>query len=94
MTVIELSDEDAAALNAQAKTRGLTLRQWLSHLAAHSGPMPLAMDEADQNDDDRPIWEAIVDDMKDVPPEDLTALPKDGASQIDHYIYGLPKREA
>ena len=34
----------------------------------------------------------LVENMKDVPPEDLAALPKDGASQIDHYIYGLPKR--
>lgn len=92
MTVIELTDEEAAALNAQAKRRGLTLRQWLSQLAAQ-GPLPAATDEADQ-DDDRPIWEVIVEDMKDVSPEDLAALPKDGASQIDHYIYGLPKRKA
>ena len=34
----------------------------------------------------------LVENMKNVPPEDLAALPKDGASQIDHYIYGLPKR--
>ncbi len=31
--------------------------------------------------------------MKDVPPEDLVLLPKDGASQIDHYLYGHPKSE-
>jgi hypothetical protein len=30
--------------------------------------------------------------MKDVPPEDFAALPKDGLSQIDHYVYGTPKR--
>jgi hypothetical protein len=41
--------------------------------------------------DERPIWEVILDNMKDVPPEDLAVLPRDGASQIDHYIYGLPK---
>jgi len=40
----------------------------------------------------RPIWDVLVENMEDVPPEDLAALPKDGASQIDHYIYGLPKR--
>ncbi len=34
--------------------------------------------------DDRPIWEIIVDQMKDVPPEDFAALPRDGASQVDH----------
>jgi hypothetical protein len=31
--------------------------------------------------------------MKHVPAEDLAQLPKDGASQIDHYVYGVPKRE-
>lgn len=90
MTVIELSDEEAAALKSQAQTRGLTLHQWLSELAAPSRSL---LFQADQ-DDGRPIWEVIVEDMKDVPPEDLAALPEDGASQIDHYIYGLPKREA
>ena len=40
----------------------------------------------------RPIWEVLVDNMKAVPPDDLAALPTDGASQIDHYIHGVPKR--
>ena len=31
--------------------------------------------------------------LKRVPAEDLAQLPKDGASQIDHYVYGVPKRE-
>jgi hypothetical protein len=39
-----------------------------------------------------PIWEVIAGNMKDVPPEDFAALPKDGLSQIDHYVYGTPKR--
>jgi len=43
--------------------------------------------------DSRPIWDVIADNMKKVPPEDLAALPRDGASQIDHYIYGFPKRD-
>jgi hypothetical protein len=42
------------------------------------------------NSDDRPIWEIFADAMKDVPREDLAALPKDGAAQIDHYLYGHP----
>jgi len=40
----------------------------------------------------RPIWERILDLVKDVPPEELDKLPTDGASQHDHYIYGTPKR--
>jgi hypothetical protein len=34
----------------------------------------------------------IVDNMKNVPPEDFASLPEDGLSQIDHYAYGVPKR--
>jgi hypothetical protein len=40
----------------------------------------------------RRIWDVIADNMKDVPREDFAALPKDGLSQIDHYVYGVPKR--
>lgn len=39
----------------------------------------------------RPIWEIILDNMKDVPPEEFAKLPKDGASEHDHYLYGHPK---
>jgi hypothetical protein len=34
----------------------------------------------------------IRDNMRKVPPEILAAMPNDGASEHDHYIYGLPKR--
>ena len=81
---IELPDEKTAALAAKARSEGLSIeeyaRQVLEHdLEAASGP--------------RPIWEVIADNMKHVPAEDLALLPKDGASQIDHYVYGVPKRE-
>jgi hypothetical protein len=29
-----------------------------------------------------------------IPPEIMAQMPKDGASQHDHYIYGWPKKEA
>src|SRR6266849_706077 len=41
----------------------------------------------------RPIWEVIEENMKQVPADDLALLPRDGASQIDHYVYGHPKRD-
>jgi hypothetical protein len=90
MIVIELPDEQAAALTAKAAAEGLLLKDWLGKLAGSKSTEAV---QAPQSDDDRPIWEIIVDRMKDVPPEDMAALPKDGASQIDHYVYGLPKRD-
>jgi len=89
MLTIELSPEKEAALKAQAHARGLTVEQWLLQLAEQSGePLP----PASQDFDGRPVWEIIVDNMKNVPQEDIAALPRDGAGQIDHYVYGLPKR--
>ena len=38
----------------------------------------------------RPLQAEIV---ADVPAEVFASLPKDGARQVDHYVYGLPKRD-
>jgi hypothetical protein len=81
---IELPEDKTAALAAKARTQGLSAEQYARQVLEHdleSGGSP------------RPIWEVIADNMKDVPAEDLALLPKDGASQIDHYVYGVPKRE-
>ena len=85
MTVIELPDEQAAALTAKAAAEGLTLEAWLNQLAS-AGPSaehPL-----------KTAAEIVLDRMRNVPPEIMATMPKDGASQHDHYIYGWPKREA
>lgn len=87
---IEIPDQKAAALKAYAQAQGLTVEKWLVQLAEQADPSILL---ENQSLDTRPIWEVIQDNMKDVPPEDMAALPRDGASQIDHYVYGLPKRE-
>jgi antitoxin component of MazEF toxin-antitoxin module len=40
----------------------------------------------------RPIWERIAARAAETPPEEVEKLPADGAAQIDHYLYGHPKR--
>jgi antitoxin component of MazEF toxin-antitoxin module len=39
-----------------------------------------------------PVWERIVALTADAPPEELAKLPPDGAENLDHYLYGAPKR--
>ncbi len=39
-----------------------------------------------------PIWERVAARAAEIPPEELDKLPPDGAAQIDHYLYGHPKR--
>jgi len=40
----------------------------------------------------KPIWERIRETFSNLSEEDLDSLPVDGAAQVDHYAYGLPKR--
>ncbi len=42
----------------------------------------------------KPIWEEIEELTTGIPDEEFLKLPVDGAEQLDHYIYGLPKRPA
>jgi hypothetical protein len=81
---IKLSDEQATALEAKAAAEGLSVEEWIQKLAQpelRSVARPL-----------QHIADIILDNMKDVPPEIMAAMPKDGASQHDHYIYGWPKK--
>jgi hypothetical protein len=89
MTVtIELSPDREAAFRAQAQAAGLSVEQWLLRLAEQAE----LVHPQEQSLDSRPIWEVILDNMKDVPAEEFAKLPKDGASEHDHYLYGHPKR--
>ena len=85
MAVIELPDEQAAALKAKAAAEGLSLAEWIRQLAEQAQPATRPHQH---------IAEAICENMKDVPPEIMATMPTDGASQHDHYIYGWPKRGA
>lgn len=80
---IELSGDEGKALVAKAAAEGLTLTEWIRKLADQS---PRATERR------RRISETIRENMSRVPPEILATMPKDGASEHDHYIYGLPKR--
>jgi len=93
---LALTTDGEARLAAEAQTTGTTpedlVRQAIEPVIGAAGeptgpPFPKA-------DGDRSIWQVIADIMKDAPPEELAKLPKDGASEHDHYIYGWPKRHA
>jgi len=83
-------EELGAVLKAHADAQGVSpdciVSQVLEHAFADEiRPPALAPDV-------RHIWEVIDDNMKDVPLEEFVKLPKDGASQVDHYLYGHPRR--
>jgi Arc/MetJ-type ribon-helix-helix transcriptional regulator len=41
-----------------------------------------------------PLWQRFQTAARSLPEEELATLPPDGASEHDHYLYGLPKRSA
>ena len=85
---IELSDEQATALQAKAAAEGLSsIEAWIEKQAESIAPSPSV---------ERPLQTAadiVLFHMRQVPPEIMATMPTDGASQHDHYIYGCPKRE-
>jgi hypothetical protein len=80
---IDLPDEQETALNARAQAAGLSPEQCAGHLLAQalapSARLPLAARIGG-------IWSDMPDSVR-------AKLPADGASEHDHYIYGVPKRE-
>jgi hypothetical protein len=40
----------------------------------------------------KPLGQMIADLVKDIPDEEMAKLPRDGAANHDHYIYGTPKQ--
>ncbi len=81
---IELPDDRRAVLAAKALAQGVSAEQYALQVLEHD--LEAAAPRR------RHISEVIRENMRNVPPEILAAMPKDGASEHDHYIYGLPKR--
>lgn len=42
---------------------------------------------------ERPFWEYWVEASKRIPEEELAKIPPDFSRNLDHYLYGAPKRE-
>jgi len=81
---LNLSDEQAAALQTKAAAEGLSLEEWIQKMAEQERPGAHPLQTA---------ADIILSSMRDMPPELIATIPTDGASQHDHYIYGWPKRD-
>jgi hypothetical protein len=40
----------------------------------------------------KPFWQKVLEASERIPEEELKRVPTDLAAQVDHYIYGTPKR--
>jgi plasmid stability protein len=80
---IEIVDDLKTILKHRAQAQGVSAEQYARRVLDHG----LKSDGGPRSH----ISEVIRENMRDVPPEVLAQLPTDGASEHDHYIYGLPK---
>ena len=81
---IELPEEQEAALKVRARAQGVSTEEYARQV--------LNQDLKSADQPRRHISDVIREIMSDVPAEVFERLPRDGASEHDHYIYGSPKR--
>ncbi len=41
----------------------------------------------------KPIWMKAIEAGETIPVEERARLPRDGARNVDHYVYGVPRQE-
>jgi len=89
--ILELPENKEKALKAKARAQGVSAEQYATQVLSRDLEQSVS---APAGTDNRPISQVIAEIMADVPAEIRAQLPKDGASEHDHYIYGWPKRHA
>jgi len=70
------------------------LDYWLRRASEETQAKQPAASQIETAPAHKPIWEEIEELTANIPDEEFLKLPVDGAEQLDHYIYGLPKRPA
>lgn len=86
---LSLDPEVERRLTARAHERGMSLDTFLQEVVVNEAGTTIQA----ATPTGRHIADVIRERMSKVPPEIMTTMPKDGASQHDHYIYGFAKRE-
>ncbi len=89
--IIELPPEKEAALEEQARAAGVSAEELAMQLLSRSLTADAANGEKAFEAPCETAGEMIRRIVGDPPPEELAKLPKDLASQADHYLYGAPK---
>ncbi len=90
MTVtIELPEREIQTLAAKARSQGMSSEGYARMVIEQDlQPMPAQPGRKRR----RPISEEIREVWADLPVEVQAKIPVDGSTQVDHYVYGLPKR--
>lgn len=73
-------------LKAWERATGLTFREWIDKLPAGEAATNISTPV-------QPLAARVREIWRDMPEEVRIQLPADGASQVDHSVHGLPKRD-
>ncbi len=84
---LTIPPELEALVEQRANIQGISAERWLYRIVEQELALP-------EPNDNRPVSEMLREIWADMPPEVRAKLPPDGASEHDHYIYGLPKRNS
>ena len=79
---IDLPEEEVTALAARAREQGVSAEQYARLVLERDLKPDTALQPISQTI--REIWGEMPDDVR-------AKLPRDGADEVDHYVYGLPK---
>ena len=82
---IDLPEEQLSLLAARARARGISEEQYARLVLGND----LSASPTSQR---RHISDVLRENILSIPIEARSDIPADGASQHDHYIYGLPKK--
>jgi hypothetical protein len=90
---IEIPNELGERLRAEAEKHGQDLPEYLlPALEALVESSPTSEGTPPVTERGPAYLEALLEIANSFTPEDLARMPPDGAREIDHYAYGLPKR--
>ncbi len=90
---IDLPKDVESELRRRAEAEGVSVEECARLLITGELGSIETTDKTDRRMTVAEVTQMILDQMSDVPAEAFEELPRDGASQHDHYIYGTPKRQ-
>jgi hypothetical protein len=92
MTISEKPEDSRKA--EQAALDGQAVQDYSQTLLAEQPRQPPATEISPEGETNaRPIWQVAGEIMQDVPDEELQRLPTDLAENLDHYLYGAPRKQ-
>ena len=89
---IELTAEQMLRLQERAASRGQAAEEFaLDAIEERLASGPPAVHPRDQPQA-KPIWEVFGEIAASIPDEEMRKIPPDASANVDHYLYGAPRR--